>query len=188
MKDLRITLAIIGLVFLALGCSNEPATPDDEGTLNITMDDEKFTPDEIDLNVGTPVRVVLNNKSATHDFGFTVGSGALSGGGFGKDFFDGVKVKVIGPAKLVVAGGAILTREGDGAVEETNGGGVFMVLKEPSSESTVIEFIVPDKWEDDWEFASFEGDGTRYEDGMRGILRVFPCVRAGGAWGQKNAC
>ena len=40
MKDLRITLAIIGLVFLALGCSNEPATPDDEGTLNLDPEDE----------------------------------------------------------------------------------------------------------------------------------------------------
>ena len=188
MKFLRITLPIIALVFLALGCSNEPATPDDEGTLNITMDDVKFTPDEIDLNVGTPVRVVLNNRSETNDFGFMIGTGVLSEGGFGKDFFDGVKVKVIGPAKLVVAGGAILTREGDGAVEETNGGGVFMVLKGPSSESTVIEFIVPDKWEDDWEFASFEDDGNRFEDGMRGVLRVFPCKRAGGAWGQKNEC
>lgn len=188
MKDLRITVAIIGLVFLALGCSNEPATPDDDGILNITMGDVEFTPDEIDLNVGAPVRVVLNNKSATHDYRFMIGADVLSGGGFGKDFFEGVEVKVIGPAKLVVAGGAILTREGDGAVDETNEGGVFMVVKGPSSGSTIIEFIVPDKWENDWVFASFEGDGTRFEGGIRGRLRVFPCNRAGGAWGQKNEC
>ncbi len=187
MRDLRITLAIIGLVFLAFGCSNEPATPDDEGTLKITIDDEKFTPAEIDLNVGAPVRVVLSNKSETQEYGFTIGNGALGERGFGKDFFDGVEVKVTGPAKLVVAGGAILTREGDGAVEETDGGG-FMVIKQPSSQSTVIEFIVPDKWEDDWEFASFESDGSSFEDGLRGVLKVFPCIRAGGAWGQKNEC
>jgi plastocyanin len=193
MRYLRIAVAVIGLVFLAAGCGSDPATPDEDGILTITMDDTKFTPAEIDLKVGEPVRLILHNKSVTHDLSFRIGSGptsqAGSVSGFTDDFFKGVAVKVIGPAKLITVGEAILTREGDGAVEESDGGNTngnpgFTVLKGPSSEATVIEFIVPDKWELEWEFASF-GDGG---DGLRGVLNVFPCIRAGGAWGQKNAC
>jgi hypothetical protein len=191
MRYLRITLAIIGLVFLAAGCGSEPATPDDDGILTVTMDDTKFTPAEIDLKVGQPVRLILHNKSGTHDRGFRIGSGATSQAGsvngFTEDFFEGVEVTVTGPVKLITVGEAILTRAGDGAVEESAGGSSdpgFTVLKGPSSEATIIEFVVPDKWESEWEFASF-GDGG---DGLRGLLKVFPCIRAGGAWGQKNAC
>ena len=197
MRYIRITVVIIGLVLLATGCSNDPATPDEDGILTVTMDDTKFTPAEIDLKVGEPVRLILHNKSETQDLGFRIGSGptsqAGSVNGFTEDFFEGVEVKVIGPAKLITVGEAILTREGDGAVEESDGGNTngdpgFTVLKEPSSEATVIEFVVPDKWELEWEFASFGDSGNSYEAGLRGILKVFPCIRAGGAWGQKNAC
>jgi len=197
MRDLRIAVAIVGLVFLAIGCSGEPATPDEDGILTVTMDDTKFTPAEIDLKVGEPVRLILHNKSETHDLGFRIGSvptsQAGSVNGFTEDFFEGVEVTVTGPAKLITVGEAILTREGDGAVEEsgvgnTNGDPGFTVLKGPSSEATVIEFVVPDKWEMEWEFASFRDGGNSYDGGLRGVLKVFPCIRAGGAWGQKNAC
>lgn len=41
---MRITAAIIGLVFLAFGCGGDPATPNDDGDLSITMADFEFTP------------------------------------------------------------------------------------------------------------------------------------------------
>ena len=49
MKHVKITAAIVGLVLLAFGCGGEPAKPDDDGLLNITMADFEFTPDKIDL-------------------------------------------------------------------------------------------------------------------------------------------
>ena len=180
MKRLSIMVVIIGMVSLAFGCGGGAVEPDEEGTLYITMDDFKFTPDKIDLDSGKKVRFVLDNKSKTNDHGFVVGLEVTRQGGsvngFQSDFFEGVEVKVIGPAKLVIPGEAILTRDGEGAVEDKDGGDAngFMVLIGPSSESTVIEFIVPEKY-GEWEFASFEENGTRYEDGMRGTLKVFPC-------------
>ena len=184
MKRLSIVIAIVGIVSIAFGCGGTGGVePDDKGTLNITMEDSKFTPENIELKSGRKVRMVLNNNSA-YVSGFAIGLDVVKQGGsatgFQNRFFDGVEVKVIGPAKLVIAGGAIVTREGSGAFEPVDGGDTddaqgFLVLIEPSSEPTVIEFIVPESY-GEWEFASFGGDGTSYEDGMRGTLKVYPCL------------
>ena len=47
----------------------------------------------------------------------------------------------------------------------------FMIVQEPSSEATIIEFIVPDKV-GEWEFGCFQDDGADYDEGMRGKLVV----------------
>ena len=185
MKHLKITVATIALVFLALGCGSEPAKPDEEGNLSITMADFEFTPDKIDIEAGRTLRITLRNESTEHDHGFTIGESGGSAGGYKEDFFDGVEVTVTGPAKLVNAGGAVLTREGGGDVEDTDGSGGFMVVIGPSSESTIIEFLVPQKY-GEWEFASFGGDGASYEEGMRGVVKVFPCTRGGAGTGSRN--
>ncbi|MDP6064250.1 MAG: hypothetical protein QGI49_05610, partial [SAR202 cluster bacterium] len=75
MKKLGITVIATGLIFLVLGCGiggADPVTPTLDpttrvGTLNISMDDFKFTPDRIDLTACQKVRVVLSNNSATND-------------------------------------------------------------------------------------------------------------------------
>ena len=185
MKHMRITIATIGLVLLAFGCGGQPAKPDDEGNLSITMADFEFTPDKIDIEAGRTLPITLRNDSTEHDHGFTIGESGGSAGGYKEDFFDGVEVKVTGPAKLVNAGGAVVTLEGGGDVEVTDGSGGFMVVVGPSSESTIIEFLVPQKY-GEWEFASFGGDGTSYEEGMLGVVKVFPCTRAGAGTGSRN--
>lgn len=78
---------------------------------------------------------------------------------------------MIGPAKSVSSGGAILTREGDEDV--TDGTSGFMVTKVSSRQSTIIEFTVPPTI-GDFEFASFEGGGKHYYDEMKGLIKVFP--------------
>lgn len=195
---LRIVVAIAGLILFASGCGGggDAVTPDfDEtqyvgivrgvGTINIDMDDFKFTPNKIQLRIDQKIRIVLNNNSAEHDHGFTVGYGVVTENGFAigfeTDLFEDIEVAVTGPAKMVRSGGAILTREGDGDVEETAGG--FMVVKAPFSQATIIEFTVPDTF-GDFEFASFESGGKYYDDGMKGVIQVFPkessCRRAQG--------
>ena len=181
MRHLRIVVVIAGLILLASACGGDGAvTPEfpearGVGTLNIDMDDFKFTPDNIKLTTGQQVRIVLSNSSATNDHGFTVGYGLTTQGGastgFQTDLFDGVEVTVTGPAKLVRSGKAIVTREGDGEVEDDTGG--FMVIKGPSSQPTIIEFTVPDTI-GEFEFASFESSGEHYKDGMKGLINVFP--------------
>jgi len=169
----------------------EAVTPEFEtargvGTLSIDMDDFKFTPDNIKLAADQEIRIILRNSSATNDHGFTVGYGLMTEGGastgFQTDLFDGVEVTVTGPAKLVRSGKAIVTREGDGEVEDDTGG--FMVIKGPSSQATIIEFTVPDTF-GEFEFASFESSGEHYKDGMKGLINVFPkepdCPRPGTA-------
>jgi len=183
MKRLSIMVVVIGIVSIALACGGGAVEPDEKGALNIILDDFKFTPDTIELKSGRKVRMILNNKSKEHDHGFMIGLDVVRQGGaasgYTSDFFEGVDINVIGPAKTVIVGGAFVTWEGD-AVEDSDGGDAdgaqgFMVLIGPSSESTVIEFTVPEKY-GEWEFASFENDGERYEDGMRGTVKVFPCL------------
>ena len=203
MKYSRIVIAITGLVFFSMACGSgggDAVTPEFDtnsgiGTLNISMDDFKFTPERIDLTACQKVRVVLSNNSATNDHGFTVGFGVAKQGGsptgFENDWFEEIEVAVTGPAKKVSAGKAILTHEGIASVED--GGGGFMILKAPSSQATIIEFAVPPTI-GDFEFASFEGGGKHYEDGMKGLIKVFPGKSArndevGKAWQQaKTKC
>ena len=58
MRHSKILAAIAGLVVLVLGCGGgegvapEFGDPNGVGTLNISMDDFKFTPDNIKLTVG----------------------------------------------------------------------------------------------------------------------------------------
>jgi plastocyanin len=193
MRYLRVVAVIAGLILLASACGGggEAVTLHFEtargvGTLNIDMDDFKFTPDNIKLTTGQQVRIVLSNSSATNDHGFTVGYGLMTEGGastgFQTDLFDGVEVTVSGPAKLVRSGKAIVTRDGDGEVEDDASG--FLVIKGPSSQATLIEFTVPDTF-GEFEFASFESNGEHYKDGMKGLINVFPkdadCPRPGTA-------
>jgi uncharacterized cupredoxin-like copper-binding protein len=182
MKYRGIMFVIVGMVSLAFGCGGEAAVePADDGTLNITMGDSKFTPEKIDLKSGRRVRMVLNNKS-DQDKGFAIGLDVLREGGsatgYNNHFLAGVEVKVIGPAKLVVAGDSVLIREGSGSEEDSDAGSGdqgFMVVIGPSTEFTIVEFVVPENY-GEWEFASFAADGQSYEDGMRGTVKVFPCL------------
>jgi uncharacterized cupredoxin-like copper-binding protein len=176
-------VAVIGLVLLAFGCTSEPATPDEDGNLNISMADSKFTPDKFDIEAGRTVRVILSNDSVDSDYGFTVGE-AGSSNGYATDFFEGVEVEVIGPAKLIRAGEAVLTREDDDAVADSDGNG-FTVIVGASTGSVIIEFVVPAKF-GEWEFASFEDGGAHYEDGMKGVMKVFPCTRSTAGTGSRN--
>mgnify|MGYP001156824824 CR=1 FL=1 len=191
MKYSRIVVAITGMVFFAMACGSgggdvvkpEFDTNSGIGTLNISMDDFKFTPERIDLIACQKVRVILTNNSTTNDHGFTVGYGVKKEGGsstgFETDWLDEIEVAVIGPAKSVSSGGAILTREGDENI--TNGTSGFMVTKAPSSQATIIEFTVP-ATVGDFEFASFEGGGKHYEDGMKGLIKVFPAELPRKGW------
>ena len=142
-----------------------------------------------------------------------IGRNVLSPEGFvdglEHDFFDAVHVNVIGPARMVMAGDSVLSRDGvmamagdamdgmeggamdgmeDGAMDGMADGAMdgmagmegmegmdehhgFMVLQDPSSGQTIIEFTVPDKT-GEWKIACFEDEGAHYDDGMQGTLKV----------------
>lgn len=145
-----------------------------KGHSTSALEDFKFSIDDIVHEVGQKVRIVLTNKSVNEDHMLMIGNGVVRPEGFAdgymEELFEGVEVGVIGPAKRVMGGEAVLTREGEVATEENRG---FMVLLEPSAEPTIIEFIVPKKV-GEWEFGCFEDEGEHYETGMHGKLSIFP--------------
>ena len=183
MNYLGMAILLTGLIAVSLACGSDPATPDfgsvagrDQetvGTLKISMADFKFTPDRIDLQACQQIRVVLTNESTTNDHSFTVGYGMMKEGksltGFKADLFGEIEVKVSGPAKLVRRGNTDLVLDGD--IDDSPGS--FMVVKAPSSQATTIEFTVPEVI-GEFEYASFENNGKDYEDGMKGMIKVFP--------------
>lgn len=199
MKYMSIMVFVIVLILGCLSCGSDTAAPDIDpetqiGTLNISMDDFKFTPDKIDVKVGQRIRLVLNNSSAANDHSFSVGYGIIDqddgGKAFKTDLFESVEVNVAGSVKLIKSGTTLLIHDGNGDVENNCGG--FVIVKSPSSESTIIEFTVPNKI-GEFEFASFANDGRDYKDGMKGLLNVFPKDddarswqnEVGSAWRQK---
>ena len=177
MKHL-LAIAFITLLAFGTGCGSDPVKPEIDpksriGILKIDMSDFKFNPDRIDLNSGTRVRIVLSNSSSTNNHGFSVGYGVTKQGGastgFKNDLFENVEVIVTGSAKSVRPGTTVLTR--DGGIDESTGS--FMIVKSPGTQPTVIEFTVPEKL-GEYELASFENGGKDYQDGMKGLIKVFP--------------
>ena len=177
MKNL-LALVFITLLAFGTGCGSDPVKPEIDpksriGILKIDMSDFKFNPDRIDLNSGTRVRIVLSNSSSANNHGFSVGYGVTKQGGastgFKNDLFENVEVIVTGPAKSVRPGTTVLTR--DGGLDESSGS--FMIVKSPGTQPTVIEFTVPEKL-GEYELASFENGGKDYQDGMKGLIKVFP--------------
>ena len=122
MRYMIIAMAFGVLVLLIAGCGEEPAKPDSSGTVTIELSESLFTPSNIEVTAGTTVRFVLNNVGAEeHEFmiGRTVSSAPGYPDTFETDFFHGVNVEVIGdPGGMVMAGEAMLTRNGSMAMDD----------------------------------------------------------------------
>ena len=180
MKYLWILFAVFGLGVFSLGCGGGAVTPEIDpdtnlGILNITMDDFKFTPNNISLEGGQQIRINLSNNSKENDHSFSIGYGVVDQEGNGKefktDFLEALEVKVSGEVKMIKAGKAQLIAGDD--IDIVKDSANFVVLKSTLTGNTVIEFIVPNM-AGEFEFASFENSGKDYEDGMKGIFKVFP--------------
>ena len=188
MNNIHISIVFIAVILFSLGCGSDPVKPEVDpklriGILKIDMSDFKFNPDRIDLNSGTRVRIVLSNSSSANNHGFSVGYGVTkqdgSLTGFKNDLFEDVEVIVTGPAKSVRPGTTVLTR--DGGLDESSGS--FMIVKSPGTQPTVIEFTVPEKL-GEYELASFENGGKDYQDGMKGLIKVFPKTNQRETWNR----
>ena len=122
MRYVIIAMAFGVLVLLIAGCGEEPAKPDSSGTVTIELSESLFTPSNIEVTAGTTVRFVLNNVGAEeHEFmiGRTVSHALGYPDTFETDFFHGVNVEVIGdPGGMVMAGEAMLTRNGSMAMDD----------------------------------------------------------------------
>ncbi|MFQ5419281.1 MAG: hypothetical protein ACE5EY_02845 [Anaerolineae bacterium] len=193
-----ITLILLGLTALLLAaCSGgQSATPDAAGKLVIDMIDFRFLTDDIQLKVGQEVTIILDNHGEK-DHELMIGRNALVEGsttiGFEHDMFAGVQPMVMG-------GGSAMDHaaEGDGGMEgmgdagamdhaaEGDGGDMgdmggmemdhagFMVLIPFGSEQATLTFTVTEDMVGEWEMACFQGNGSHYDDGMRGKVVVTP--------------
>jgi|GEM_PF-311794 len=107
---LLLLLALVTLVLLP-GCAELiAASPGDEGTIEIVMDEYSFTPDVIRLQAGQTVTIRLRNEGEKmHEFmaGRKVQVHENLTEGFGEGFFAGVDVDIQGP-------GMVMGLEGEG--------------------------------------------------------------------------
>tara|TARA_Y100000590_G_scaffold469586_1_gene658420 strand:+ start:1765 stop:2370 length:606 start_codon:yes stop_codon:yes gene_type:complete len=190
MNNIHISIVFIVLIIFSLGCGSDPIKPEIDpksrmGILKIDMSDFKFNPDRIDLESGMKVRIVLSNNSTTNNHSLSIGYGLIKQGGastgFKNDLFDNVEVIVTGPAKLIRPGNALIIRDAEGDLDGTSGS--FMIVKSPGTQPTEIEFIVPEKL-GEYELGSFENGGKDYEDGMKGLIKIFPRTDKRETWNR----
>lgn len=189
MKRLSIII-LLGLAALLLtACSAEqPATPDADGKLVIEMRDFRFMTDNIQLKVGQEVTFILNNEGEK-DHELMIGRNVIVDGGttvgFEHDMFEESPPMVMGGGEEMdhaeegnggMGDGAMGDAEGDmgdmGDMEMDHPG--FMVLMPPQSEPTMVTFTVTEDMVGEWEMACFQGNGSHYDDGMRGKVVVTP--------------
>ena len=181
MRYIVFILAVTGLLALSLGCgSAEPVEPQFDtktgiGSVNVTIDDSKFTPEIIEVKSGQRVRLLVTNKSATKDRSVSIGDTAVkengSPSGVKTDFLEYTEIIITGPVKMIRPGTANVNNNGETIEPESSG--TFMVVIAPSQEQTVIEFTVPDMW-GEFELASFANSGKDYDDISKGIIKGFP--------------
>ena len=116
MRYIVFILAVTGLLALCLGCgSAEPVEPQFDtktgiGSVNVTIDDSKFTPEIIEVKSGQRVRLLVTNKSATKDRSVSIGDTAVkengSPSGFKTDFLEYTEIIITGPVKMIHPGTA----------------------------------------------------------------------------------
>ena len=168
-----IIIILLGLTALLLtACSAEqPVTPDADGNITITMTDFRFTPDNIQLKVGQEVTITLINQG---DKDHELMAGRMldvDGGetvGFQEDMFAGME-------PMVMMGGMPMEEmEGMEMGDDEPHANAFMVLVPESGESASISFTVTEDMVGEWEIACFQGNGSHYDDGMRGKIAITP--------------
>ncbi len=196
MKRLSIII-LLGLAALLLtACSpGQPATPDADGKLVIEMEDFRFMTDNIQLKVGQEVTFILSNEGEK-DHELMIGRNVIVDGGttvgFEHDMFEESPPMVMGGgAEMDHAEEGNGDMEGDAAAMEGEGGDSvdgamddmegmegdhpgFMVLVPPENEPAMITFTVTEDMVGEWEMACFQGNGSHYDDGMRGKVVVTP--------------
>ena len=114
-RHLTILIGLMAVFLFVVACGDKAVVPDSRGTIIITQGEFNFVPSNIEFRAGQKVRIVLKN-GGEEDHEFMVGRTVVSPegfpNGFKEEFFKGVDVTVSGPAKIVMAGDANLTRVG----------------------------------------------------------------------------
>jgi uncharacterized cupredoxin-like copper-binding protein len=198
MKRVALLSVLLGAALALAACGPKGAKPNEQGELLIIQEDlegMKFVPETVVLTAGQRVRIILENRGEkAHEF--MVGRNVIrtadgAANGFEVDFFEGVEVKSqLGEgAMLMIDGETVMMggmddqgmgegemamgEEGEHGEDEHGMGHMgFMVMSEPASGRTVLEFTVPASAVGEWEMGCFEDDGAHYDDGMRGTLIV----------------
>lgn len=108
-------LLALGTLLLVPGCAQlAAASPDEDGTIEIVMDDYTFSPDVIRLQAGQTVTLRLRNEGEKmHEFmaGRDPQIHENLTEGFGEDFFAGLDLEIEGP-------GMVMGLEGEGMAME----------------------------------------------------------------------
>jgi len=181
MKYLSIILVILAslVLFACGGAGSGVAQPDESGNLVIEMSESKYTPNNIELEVGQKVTIILKNMGEK-DHELMVGRNVVmtdgAPNGFEHDMFEGTE-------PMVMQGGAMGEMAGMEEGDEHKEGEMdmdmghmdhsgFMVLIPNGEKDATISFTVAEDMVGEWEMGCFTDDGQHYEDGMKGTLVV----------------
>ncbi len=194
-RKLQIILVITVAALLLFACAPAPVTPDPSGEIVIVQIDQegamRFSPENIVLTAGQPVRLIVQNQGEkSHEFmiGSEVAYRSSDGApiGFEDDFFEGIDVAgniTLGQGVMLMGiegmegmdMGEGMGEEGmgeEGMEEEGEEHGGFMLMSNPSSGTTILEFTVPEDKVGTWIIGCFLDNGSHFEDGMRATLTV----------------
>ncbi|TAK11534.1 MAG: hypothetical protein EPO32_11850 [Anaerolineae bacterium] len=186
MKTVRLIVSLVIIAFSLAACAQTP----DPVTLTIDMTEFAFTPNDIEVQVGQEVTLVLVN-SGEQDHELMIGRGLHVDGstpdGYDLDFWH-----IGGVMPEVSGGGMMLQHEGaDHAGSEQppsdeQGGHDMVPMTSPEeelplmiylpagSDTTTVTFTVTEDMVGNWEMGCFELDGVHYTSGMVGEFTVWP--------------
>jgi len=164
-------VVLVSLLLTACGGGSGGAKPDESGNLVIEMSESKYNPDNIELEVGQEVTIVLKNMGEK-DHELMIGRNVVmtdgAPNGFEHDMFEGTE-------PMVMQGGAMgemaSMDEGEMDMDHMDHSG-FMVLIPNGEKDATISFTVTEDMVGEWEMGCFTDDGQHYEDGMHGTLVV----------------
>jgi len=172
-------VVLVSLLLAACGGGSGAAKPDESGNLVIEMSESKYSPDNIELEVGQEVTIDLKNMWEK-DHELMIGRNVVmtdgAPNGFEHDMFEGTEPMVMqGEAMGEMAGMEEGDEHEEGAMEmdmdhmDHSG---FMVLIPNGEKDATISFTVTEDMVGEWELGCFTDDGQHYEDGMHGTLVV----------------
>ena len=177
MRNISLVASLLSALGMALSLATVQAAP---VAIKVTMDDFMFRPERITARAGQIVAITLVNvsgKKKLHEFmiGREVAKETGRPGGFERDFFKGVAIKVSDARAIWRSndGEAKVSGERKGEIGgmAMAGHGGFMVELKAGGTAT-LTFAVPADRVGEWEIGCFSEAGDHYMKGMKGKLVV----------------
>jgi plastocyanin len=152
-------LALTLVTMILAGCSDSAGAIDEDGRLEIVMEDYAFETDDLTVPAGRPLTItIVNRDEVSHPLSF--GRGLLEEearpAGYAEGLLTGLDARVTPTAAVL-------------APEPPDRSSTVQV---PGGETITIEVTLPEDRVGTWEVGCFLGRGCHYEAGLAATLTV----------------